>query len=342
MSEVTLMDDEFFDLCMNDSIPCVQKIIHIILGRDDLTITSVETQKDFKGFKRSLRLDVYAVDDVGRIYNIEIQVRNEGARPKRARFHSSMLDVQNLEKGSSFEDLPESYVIFITMNDVLGYGRTVYTIHRYIDGLNELFKDDQHIIFVNCAAADDGTEISRLIHDMKCVNPDEMLIPELAERAGHFKVAAQQERSGSMRELVEEMFDDLIEARAEKRVKIAARKAAREAAKEAEEKAAEAQQKVAEAEQKADEAEEKAAEAQQKAAKAQQKADEAEKKADEAQQKAAKAEQKAAKVEKKAKRDKESFVVNIIKTGAMALDAIAEAFNVPLEEVQTLAKRAGA
>lgn len=39
---------------------------------------------------------------------------------------------------------------------------------------------------MNCSAAEDGSDIWKLIHDMNCDNPDEMFIPELAERAGFF------------------------------------------------------------------------------------------------------------------------------------------------------------
>ena len=147
IDEATLMSDEFFCICMNNNIMAVQKVIRVILSRDDLDITEVEVQKEFRNFKRSLRLDVYASDNEGRVYNVEVQVRNKGAEPKRSRFHCSMIDVQNLDKSQDFDELPESWVIFITLNDVLGYGRMLYTVNRYIDGTDERFDDKQHIVY---------------------------------------------------------------------------------------------------------------------------------------------------------------------------------------------------
>ncbi|MBQ7220576.1 MAG: PD-(D/E)XK nuclease family transposase [Synergistaceae bacterium] len=261
IDEATLMADEFFCICMNGNITAVQKVIRTILGRDDLEITSVETQREFRGFKRSLRLDVYAKDRDGIIYNLEVRVRNEGAEPKRSRFHCSMIDVQNLEKSQDFDKLPESYVIFITMNDVLGYGRIVYTVSRYIDGLNERFDDEQHIVYVNCAAEDDGSELAKLIHDMKCSKAEEMLIPELAEIVGHYKNT--QKGRHEMSELFEKYYGEELAAG------------------------------IAEA-------------------------------------------------ERKAKREKEGFVTNIIKSGAMTLDKIAEAFSMSLAEVEALAGKVSA
>ena len=201
----TLLHDEFFVACMQDNIPCVKKMIHLILGRDDLEITKMVTQKEFRSLMRSVRLDVYASDANHAIYDIEIQTSNEGADEKRARFYSSVLDVNHLKKGEDFKKLPESYVIFITEHDVLKRGQAVYTIHRYIDGLNEHFDDEQHIIYVNCAVSDDGSELWKLIHDMNCADPDEMLVSELAERVSFFKKT----RKG--RTKMSKLFADIIE-----------------------------------------------------------------------------------------------------------------------------------
>ena len=230
MPEATLMDDDFFDICMNDNIPCVQKIVRLVLDNNELQITQAETQREFRGFMRSLRLDVYAADTDGAIYNIEVQVSNEGAVPKRSRFHCSMIDVYHLDKRQNFSELPETYVIFITKNDVLGYGKTVYTINRYIEGVNQPFNDEQHIVYVNCSAENDGSEVWKLIHDMTCKDPDEMLIPELAERVRYFK-EPKKGRGEDMSSIFSELFDEeraegravgLAEGRAEGRAEVLA------------------------------------------------------------------------------------------------------------------------
>ena len=211
------MDDQFFNLCMNGNITCVQKIIRLILDNDDLQIIQAETQREFRGIMRSLRLDVYAVDSDGVIYNKEIQVSNEGAVPKRSRFHASMIDVYHLAKGQKFSELPETYVIFITKNDVLGYGKTVYTINRYIEGVNQPFNDGQHIVYVNCSAENDGSEVWKLIHDMTCKDPDEMLIPELAERVRHFKGKTPRKGRSNMSEFSKLFEEEREEGREEGR-----------------------------------------------------------------------------------------------------------------------------
>lgn len=73
---------------------------------------------------------VLATDSTGRKYDIEVQRADKGAGRKRARYNSSMLDVNTLHKNTDFDELPETYVIFITENDVLGRGLPVYCVER--------------------------------------------------------------------------------------------------------------------------------------------------------------------------------------------------------------------
>ena len=183
---LTLMDDDFMSLCLNECIPCTQVMINIILGRKDIHVKKVETQRFFQGFGRSLKIDVFAEDESGKLYNIEVQNSDEGTEPRRARFHGAVIDAHSLNPGQKFKELPECYIIFITRNDVFGFGDMLYRIERYIEGRNERFDDGQHIIYVNCSAAKDDSDLWKLIHDMNCADPDEMFIPEIAERTGYF------------------------------------------------------------------------------------------------------------------------------------------------------------
>ena len=45
--------------------------------------------------------------------------------------------------------MPETYIIFITSNDVLKGGLPIYTIERTIQETGALFKDKAHIVYVN-------------------------------------------------------------------------------------------------------------------------------------------------------------------------------------------------
>lgn len=151
LRNAVLMDDDFMNICLNDNIPAVQAMLIHILGQKDLKITKVETQRELRGFGRSLKLDVWAENGKIAVYNEEFQNDSRGAIPRRARFHCGMIDMHCLDANQGFEALPESYVIFITRHDVFKHGKTAYTINRYIDGTDERFNDGQHIIYVKDA-----------------------------------------------------------------------------------------------------------------------------------------------------------------------------------------------
>lgn len=183
-----LMDDEFMSKCFEDNIECTELVLHIILGNDDLEVQSVHAQHSMKNLQgRSIRLDVYATDKSGKKYNIEIQRSDKGADSRRARYNSSLIDANILEIGEDFDSLSETYVIFITENDVLGGGKPIYHIERKIEEFdNKIFGDGSHIIYVN-GQCKDNTPLGLLMQDFSCTSPNRMNYGILAERTRYFK-----------------------------------------------------------------------------------------------------------------------------------------------------------
>ena len=101
--------------CFEDNSECTELVLSIVLDRDDLTVQNVRTQYFIKNLQgKSVRLDIFATDNDGKKYNIEIQRKDKGEGAKRARYHSSFIDANILSAGSDTEDLPDTYVIFIT------------------------------------------------------------------------------------------------------------------------------------------------------------------------------------------------------------------------------------
>ena len=49
--------------------------------------------------------------------------------------------------------MPETYIIFITSNDVLVGGLPIYTIERTVQETGKLFNDKAHIVYVNAKIA---------------------------------------------------------------------------------------------------------------------------------------------------------------------------------------------
>ena len=186
---MTLMDDEFMTVFFNKRPDLVEYVIRIILERDDLRVTESKTQYEYRGVTtRSVRMDIRAVDDAGRVYDIEIQRSEDGSGERRARMYSSTLDRDLLKKSQDFEELVDTYVIFITDKDRYGEGFPVYHIDRTIAELSHRgFGDGAHILYVNGEYRNTTEPIGRLMHDFHEKRAAEMLCPPLAEQVKYYK-----------------------------------------------------------------------------------------------------------------------------------------------------------
>ncbi len=206
-----LMDDTFMSVVLQHK-ECIELVLRIILEKDDLTVTECKSQNEIHNLKnRSVRLDVFAVDSENRKYDIEVQRTDSGALPQRARYLSSLIDADSLEKSEKFEDLPETYVIFITENDVLKEKLPIYAIERRFkaaDGTYKLFNDKEHIIYVNSQIQNE-TPLGRLMRDFYCIDPKNMYYSVLAEQSNFYKNT--DEGGSSMCKIVEDIAKEYAE-----------------------------------------------------------------------------------------------------------------------------------
>lgn len=95
-----LMDDDFMKRCLKNNIPAVECILRIIMEQPDLHVLSVTIEDTIPSLLgHGIRMDVHAVDSAGTEYDIEVQRSDKGAGARRARFNSSLLDLNSLKKG---------------------------------------------------------------------------------------------------------------------------------------------------------------------------------------------------------------------------------------------------
>lgn len=78
---------------------------------------------------KGVRLDVYAADEKNTRYDIEMQIAAQHLG-KRARYYHSQMDMDILECGHEYKELPETYVIFICDFDPFGLGKYCYTFEN--------------------------------------------------------------------------------------------------------------------------------------------------------------------------------------------------------------------
>jgi len=206
INEFCLFDDDFMSRVFEQNIECTELILRIILDNPNIKVKKVQTQREIKNLLgHSVRLDIDALDEKGRPFDVEIQRRDKGAGVKRARYNSSLMDANTLVKGEDYDALPESYVIFVTENDVMGEGYPIYHADRMVAETGNPLGDGTHIIYVNGAYRDDSS-IGRLMHDFSCKSYKDMNYKTLAEQVRYYKEDA--EGVATMCKIVEDLLND--------------------------------------------------------------------------------------------------------------------------------------
>ncbi len=213
IDKLTLFDDDLMSAVFEHNIEATELLLRIILKKK-MHVIYVKGQEQLKNpiqKGRSITLDIKAIDEYGKHINIEVQRKKSGAHVRRARFHSSMVDVRMLKKGQKFKELKDSYVIFICEKDIFKAGNPVYHINRTIAETGKKFGDGSHIVYVN-GEYKGNNAIGKLIQDFKCQSSKEMQYKELAEGVRYYK------ETEEGRDIMCEAFEKLANQRV-KRIK---------------------------------------------------------------------------------------------------------------------------
>ena len=81
---------------------------------------------------KAVRLDVYVEDEIGTVYNIEMQTTkgHDGELARRTRYYQGMIDMDLLRKDVYYDDLRQTYIIFICTFDLFGMDERIYTFRN--------------------------------------------------------------------------------------------------------------------------------------------------------------------------------------------------------------------
>lgn len=167
--ELDLSNAFLFAAALEDEETC-QQVLEIILG---FPISKVKIRAEysllFSSDFRSIRLDIYASDEMQVMYNIEMQNSDEKNIAKRSRYHQAEMDVMSLKPGEDFNDLKPSYVIFICAFDPFGYGLYRYTFEQKCLERDLKLNDGTTKIFLSTKGKNADEVPKELIHFLKYV-----------------------------------------------------------------------------------------------------------------------------------------------------------------------------
>jgi len=162
LQELTLLDKFLFDEVVEDS-EAYEALLRIILGDEELNLLSeAQTEKEFRTapWLRSIRVDVFAMDDKCNIYNTEMQKGKRDDLIKRTRYYQALIDSSLLTPGEvDFNSINNTTIIMIMPFDLFGLGKYVYTFESVCIEHPELkLEDGAKRIFINTH----GTNVSEV------------------------------------------------------------------------------------------------------------------------------------------------------------------------------------
>ncbi|MDD6711385.1 MAG: PD-(D/E)XK nuclease family transposase [Sharpea porci] len=186
-----LIDDTFMNKVFQGNIDAVELILRIVLKIKGIVVESPIVQKTMINPEtggKDIAFDIYARDNSGKRYDIEMQ-RSGGVMvlKKRGRFYSATLDHTMLKAGEDYRDMKDSYVIMFMEEDYFKGNKPIYVFERVDLSTGKRFEDGNHIIYVNCAYNDSSTEIGRLVHDLLCTNAGDMYYDVLRKSVAYYK-----------------------------------------------------------------------------------------------------------------------------------------------------------
>ena len=187
LMEFRLLDDDFLAACCYGDTVCAELILRIILEKPDLRVLDVQAHVSSEDLvHRPVRLDIRAVDGMEAKLYARLYCPDCEPERKTARQYSSMMDAYLFKENKNPDSLPETWLIFLMENDIMGKGLPFYRIERCCPETGQTFGDGSHILYVNGSFRSD-MPAGKLIHDLSCTDAADMYYDTLAERVRYFK-----------------------------------------------------------------------------------------------------------------------------------------------------------
>ena len=147
--DLTIRDAFMFAAVMSDPEIC-RRVIELALGIP-ISEVHIQTEKTmaYHSEYHGVRLDVYAADADRTRFNVEMQVTLQKFLPKRSRYYHDQIDMDALLAGDSYENLPDTYVIFICDFDPFGDGLYRYSTRTFCEETSKPVNDGIETVYLN-------------------------------------------------------------------------------------------------------------------------------------------------------------------------------------------------
>ena len=158
LEKIKILNDVVFCTVFLNEEDC-KELLQRILSIRIVSLRVVLNQKTFKNniFQKGSRLDIYAEDDKGNMYDIEMQLTNTRELIPRSRYYHSEMDGHQIVTGETYESLKQSIVIFLCDFDLFCKNQSVYTFEmRCNEDPSICLYEKRKTVFVNLHGKRDG------------------------------------------------------------------------------------------------------------------------------------------------------------------------------------------
>jgi predicted transposase/invertase (TIGR01784 family) len=155
--KLPLSDNLIFCDVMERNPDVCKELLEMLL---DIKIDRIEKPAAEKSIQtdpesKSVRMDVYVKDGTGRTFDVEMQTTHKTNLPKRARYYQSIMTVDSLQRGNDYNQLNDSFVIFLCLHDPFGENLPIYSFRNVCAEKSDLnLNDGTKIIFFNAEKSD--------------------------------------------------------------------------------------------------------------------------------------------------------------------------------------------
>ena len=157
--ELNFSDDFMFCKVLINNLDLCKELLELVLDVPirEIRISNSQKSIDITYDGKGVRFDVYVEDEANTVYDIEMQNITRKDLPKRMRYYQGMIDLNLIEKGSSYNELRKSYIIFICKEMPFEKNLPVYTFKNVCVQDNSIsLGDDTVKVVLNASGNREG------------------------------------------------------------------------------------------------------------------------------------------------------------------------------------------
>ena len=223
LDEMVLKDDFLFGAVMSQEELC-REFLELVLGFPvERVVVDREKSLVYNPHFHGIRLDVIAKDATHTHYDVEMQAVRKKALGRRARYYQGQMTAGLLKAGENYDQLPDTYVIFVCDFDPFGEGRYKYEFaQRCLENLDLGLQDGARTIFLSTRGGNPGDVPESLVKFLQYVRASleesqKDFQDEFVRRVQQevFRVKSDQEIRSSFMTLEELLRDERAEGKVE-------------------------------------------------------------------------------------------------------------------------------